>query len=184
LICFTQYFPSVLIQTDGYVESRRNASLEDAGSGVGDSTGELPSEQIFQLTVQASFRGPTPSNQTEEAPGPSSGAEAFNQLVFDPSSEEAAEVFGAHGLMESHLGLSRGKKGKGSGERRKMSELPRHLAGQMGEANVLYASREYEDARKMLMEVLPPQILGYSSILSVTLKYGYLFSCIGGEAGP
>ena len=144
-------------------------SAVGGADGGGAENEELPSEQILQLTFQPSFRGPTPSAVEEEPAGSSSGA--FHQLVFDPNSAEAAEVFGEHGLMESHLGISskskKGKgKGKGSGERRKISELPRHLAGQMGEANILYASREYEEAKTMLMEAIHASTLG-SCIVSI-----------------
>ena len=38
--------------------------------------------------------------------------------------------------------------------RRKASELPPNLMGEMGEANAMYASGEYNEAAKLLLEVV------------------------------
>jgi len=129
------------------------ASHDDNEAGPSSAPGpELQSERILQLTFQPSFRG-----GPEAAEGSSTGG---GELGFDPSEAEISEVFGNHGMMDSYLGLTKKgdkKKAKAPGEkaeRRKQHELPRHLAGQMGEANVLYASREYEEAKQLLFEVV------------------------------
>jgi hypothetical protein len=84
---------------------------------------------LSQLTsFQPSFRGsfqPEPAGEEEGASG--------GEGAFDPKEHE--EAFGQHGLMDNMLGLVSKKnraQAKGeSKERRKMSELPRHLAGQV-----------------------------------------------------
>lgn len=128
----------------------RGSNDHEAGPSNASAGPELQSERILQLTFQPSFRGGAPTgNSNEEDP--------LSHLALDPSAEEISEVFGSHGMMDSYLGLNKKgdrKKTREKAERRKGYELPRHLAGAMGEANVLYASRQYDEAKELLMDVV------------------------------